>query len=54
MRFEAKQKIQKIQNENEKTTIKRQIPDKSMTYDDLVSIKKAQFGVGHKIFPKSL
>ncbi|XP_037292529.1 uncharacterized protein LOC119188784 [Manduca sexta] len=54
LRQEAKQQIQKMQDENKKAYDKKRKPSSSYELDDLVAIKRTQFGPGQKVKPKFL
>ncbi|KAG6465495.1 hypothetical protein O3G_MSEX015186 [Manduca sexta] len=54
LRQEAKQQIQKLQDENKTAYDKKRKPSSSYELDDLVAIKRTQFGPGQKVKPKFL
>lgn len=54
MRLEAKENIAKIQEENKRTYSKRRKTATKYEIDDLVAIKRTQFGTSTKLLPKFL
>lgn len=54
LRQQAKQQIEKIQNENRKTYNLRRRPSRQYNLNDLVAIKRTQVGPGSKLKPKYL